>query len=65
MKASEVLKKNIEILSSHTVKDDSFVPGSHAPLPNIETVKQIISLCKTIIFTDYFYKRQPEEQIRQ
>ena len=65
MKASEVLKKNIEILSSHTVKEDSFVPGSHAPLPNIETVKQIISLCKTIIFTDYFYKRQPEEQIRQ
>ena len=65
MEASEVLKKNIEILSSHTVKEDSFVPGSHAPLPNIETVKQIISLCKTIIFTDYFYKRQPEEQIRQ
>ena len=65
MKANEVLKKNIEILSSHTVKEDSFVPGSHAPLPNIETVKQIISLCKTIIFTDYFYKRQPEEQIRQ
>ena len=54
MKASEVLKKNIEILSSHTVKEDSFVPGSHAPLPNIETVKQIISLCKTIIFTDYY-----------
>lgn len=65
MKASEVLKKNIEILSNHTVKEDSFVPGGHAPLPNIETVKQIISLCKTIIFTDYFYKRQPEEQIRQ
>ena len=65
MKASEVLKKNIEILSRHTVKEDSFVPGSHAPLPQIEAVKKIVSLCKTLFFTDYFYKRQPEEQIRQ
>ena len=65
MKASEVLKKNIEILSRHTVKEDSFVPGSHAPLPQIEAVKKIVSLCKTVFFTDYFYKRQPEEQIRQ
>ena len=65
MKASEVLKKNIDILSRHSVKEDSFVPGSHAPLPQIEAVKEIIGLCKTIIFTDYFYKRQPEEEIRQ
>lgn len=65
MKASEVLKKNIEILSRHTVKEDSFVPGSHAPLPAIDAVKDIVSLTKTIIFTDYFYKRQPEEEIRQ
>ena len=65
MKASEVLKRNIEILSRHTVKEDSFVPGSHAPLPQIDVVKKIVSLCKTIFFTDYFYKRQPEEQIRQ
>lgn len=65
MKASEVLKRNIETLSRHTVKEDSFVPGSHAPLPQIDVVKKIVSLCKTIFFTDYFYKRQPEEQIRQ
>lgn len=65
VKASEVLKKNIDILSRHSVKEDSFVPGSHAPLPQIEAVKEIIGLCKTIIFTDYFYKRQPEEEIRQ
>ena len=61
----EILKKNIEILSRHTVKEDSFVPGSHTPLPAIDAVKDIVSLTKTIIFTDYFYKRQPEEEIRQ
>ena len=52
----EILKKNIEVLSRHTVKEDSFVPGSHAPLPAIDAVKSIVSLTKTIIFTDYFYK---------
>ena len=65
MKASEILKKNIGILSQYTVKEESFVPGGHAPLPEIDKVKRIVSLSKTIFFTDYFFKRQPEEQIRQ
>ena len=65
MKASEILKKNIGILSKYTVKEESFVPGGHAPLPEIDKVKRIVSLSKTIFFTDYFFKRQPEEQIRQ
>ena len=65
MKASEILKKNIGILSKYTVKEESVVPGGHAPLPEIDKVKRIVSLSKTIFFTDYFFKRQPEEQIRQ
>ena len=65
MKASEILKKNIGILSKYTVKEESFVPGGHAPLPEIDKVKRIVSLSKTIFFTDYCFKRQPEEQIRQ
>ena len=64
MDINEIIQKNVALLSKHSVKEDSLVPGSHAPLPSIEAVKKIISLVKTIIFTDYFYKRQPEEEIR-
>ena len=64
MDINEIIQKNVALLSKHSVKEDSLVPGSHAPLPSIEAVKQSIYLVKTIIFTDYFYKRQPEEEIR-
>lgn len=65
MDVNEIIKKNVNLLAKHSVKEDSLVPGSHAPLPSIEAIKKIISLVKTIIFTDYFYKRQPEEEIRR
>ena len=41
------------------------MPTGSAPLPSLEDVRRLVSLTKSIIFTDYFYKRQPEEQIRQ
>jgi serine O-acetyltransferase len=41
------------------------MPGEDAPLPQVEQVEEIVRLAKSIIFTDYFYRRQPEEQIRQ
>ena len=41
------------------------MPGEDAPLPQVERVEEIVRLSKSIIFTDYFYRRQPEEQIRQ
>ena len=40
------------------------MPAGSAPLPSVEEVRRIVSLVKSIIFTDYFYKRQPEQQIR-
>lgn len=60
----EILKKNVTLLSKHSVKEESFVPGSHAPLPSVEAIKEIVSIANQIIFTDYFYKRQPDETIR-
>ena len=61
---NEILHKNVSLLSKHTTREDSLMPGSHAPLPSIEAIKQIVSLVKRIIFTDYFYKRQPDEATR-
>ena len=40
------------------------MPAVEAPLPSVEQVKEIVTLVKSIIFPDYFNKRQPDEAIR-
>ena len=40
------------------------MPATEAPLPSVEQVKEIVNLVKSIIFPDYFNKRQPDETIR-
>jgi serine O-acetyltransferase len=62
---NEVLLRNVALLSKLDEKEESMMPTGSAPLPDVEEVRRIVSLAKSIIFTDYFYKRQPEEQIRQ
>ena len=42
----------------------AMMPAGTAPLPSVEEVRRIVSLCKDIIFTDYFHKRQSDEQLR-
>ena len=61
---NDVLLKNVAILSKHSEKEDSMMPEGSAPLPSVESLKEIVALVKCIIFSDYFHKRQPDEQIR-
>ena len=58
------LLKNVAILSKHSEKEDSMMPEGSSPMPSVECVKKIVTLVKSIIFSDYFHKRQPDEQIR-
>ena len=62
---NEVLLRNVALLSKLDEKEASMMPTGLAPLPDVEEVKRIVNVAQRIIFTDYFYKRQPEEQIRQ
>ena len=62
---NEALMRNAAILSQHSEREDEMMPGEAAQLPQVDQVKEIVRLAKSIIFTDYFYRRQPEEQIRQ
>ena len=62
---NEVLLRNVAKLSRLDGKEESMMPTGSAPLPDVEEVRRIVSVAQRIIFTDYFYKRQPEEQIRQ
>ena len=61
---NEILKRNVAILAGHTEKEDSMMPATGAPLSSVEEVKRIVQLVKVIIFTDYFHKRQADEQMR-
>ena len=62
---NEVLLRNVAKLSKLDDKEEAMMPAGEAPLPSVDEVRRIVSLAKSIIFTDYFYKRQPDEQRRQ
>ena len=61
---NDVLRRNVSLLSKIGEKEAGMMPAIEAPLPSVEQVKQIVKLVKSIIFPDYFNKRQPDEAIR-
>lgn len=61
---NDILLKNVAILSKHSEQEDSMMPEGCAPLPSVESIREIVTLVKCIIFSDYFYQRQPQEEIR-
>jgi serine O-acetyltransferase len=54
----------VALLSKLTEQEVNMMPAIEAPLPSVVQVKQIVALVKSIIFPDYFNKRQPDETIR-
>lgn len=64
-KINETLRSNVAILSKHTADELRMMPtATLTQLPSVEDVKRIISLIKSIVFSDYFHKRQPDEELR-
>ena len=64
-KINETLRRNVATLSKHTDDEKRMMPAKmQAALPSVEDVKTVITLIKSILFTDYFHKRQPDEQLR-
>ncbi|MBQ7420469.1 MAG: serine acetyltransferase [Prevotella sp.] len=61
---NEILLKNVALLSKQTRQEIDMMPAVEAPLPSVLQVKQIVALVKSIIFPDYFNKRQSDETIR-
>ena len=61
---NETLMRNVNLLSRLTELEVKTMPQTQAPLPSVEQVQQIICLVKSIIFPDYFNKRQGNETIR-
>ena len=64
-KINETLRSNVAILSKHTDEELRMMPtATLTQLPSVEDVKHIKSLIKSIVFSDYFHKRQPDEELR-
>ena len=63
-KTIEILERNVRQLSHQTEQEIRMMPQTEASLPSVEQVKKIINLVKSIIFPDYFNKRQCHETIR-
>ena len=61
---NEVLQRNVAKLSKLSEREHDMMPAGTAPMPSVEEVRRIVSLCKDIIFTDYFHKRQSDEKMR-
>ena len=64
MAKDDTLLRSVELLSRLTEQEISMMPQTDAQLPSVEQVKKIVCLVKSIIFPDYFTKRQPNETIR-
>ena len=62
--ANDILLRNVDKLSKLTAQEVGMMPATEAPLPSVEQVKQIVALVKSIIFPDYFNKRQTDETMR-
>ena len=62
--ANETLMRNVALMSRLTEQEVSMMPQTEAPLPSVESVRQLVDLVKGIIFPDYFNKRQPDETLR-
>lgn len=63
-KSIDILQKNVHLLSRLTEQEVRMMPAVEAPLPSVEHVERIVRLVKSIMFPDYFNKRQSDESIR-
>jgi len=61
---NEVLQRNVAKLSKLSESEQAMMPAGYAPLPSVDEVRLIVSLCKDIFFTDYFHKRQSDDRLR-
>lgn len=60
----EVLLRNVDKLSRLSNIEEKMMPQGSAPLPSVDEVRKIVSMIKSIIFTDYLHKRQVNSRVR-
>ncbi len=61
---NKILQRNIKALALHTDDELRMMPATEAQLPSVDDVKRIVELVKSIIFTDYFHRRESDAKMR-
>ncbi len=61
---NKILQRNIKALALHTEDELRMTPATEALLPSVVDVKRIVELVKSIIFTDYFHRREADAKMR-
>ena len=61
---NKTLQRNIKALALHTDDELRMMPATEAQLPSVVDVKRIVELVKSIIFTDYFHRREADAKMR-
>ncbi len=62
--ATDIILKNVEILSRHTIDEEQYLPRKEYHLPAIDSLREIVELIKEIIFPGFFGKNQINEWTR-
>lgn len=60
----EVFQKNVALLTQVTDAEARMLPDHEAQLPSVETLGEIVSLVKMMVFPGFFDKRQIDSDIR-
>ncbi len=60
----DIFQKNVALLTRISEEEEKMVPNNDAPLPSVETLKEIVALVKMLIFPGFFDKRQTDSNIR-
>ena len=54
----EIFARNIALLSEFTPEEERMVPTGTGAFPSIDSLREVISLVKSIIFPDFFNRRR-------
>lgn len=61
----ETLLHNTRILADRLPDEDRMLPGGSGQFPSVETLKEVISLIKAVMFPDYFDKQRESSTLRR
>lgn len=64
MTKDEIFQKNVALLTQVSTEEEQMMPDNGAPLPSVETLEEVVSLVKMIVFPSFFDKRQADSNIR-
>ena len=61
-KINDTLRRNVALLSKQTEKEVGMMPATEAPLPSVQTVKEIVTLTTDVTI---IARQQPADEVEE